>query len=89
MADERRDERDRDRDRDRDDPDRGRRERCRPWYGKLYDRLEALRREDRDEALEILRTIIDAAFFQGIACCCMECKCEDHDEDKDRRRREL
>ena len=68
--------------------ERHRHQRCRPHYGDIEDRLEILRRPDRDEAVEALRTIIDAAFFAGVACGCCECGCRCHDdEDRDRRER--
>jgi hypothetical protein len=70
---------------DRDERNRRREHghhRCRPFYGDLRDRIEIIKRSDEDEAKEALRTIIEAAFYQGVACCCMECKCEEHEEEK-------
>jgi hypothetical protein len=69
--------------RDRDDDDHHRRHhRCKPFYGDLRDRIELIKKSDEDEAKEALRTIIEAAFYQGVACCCMECKCEEHEDDR-------
>jgi hypothetical protein len=74
-----------DRDRDRDHREH---HRCRPFFGNLRDRIELIKRSDDDEAREVLRTIIEAAFYQGVACCCMECKCEEHEEKEKERDRD-
>jgi hypothetical protein len=85
MVDERDDRERRDRDRRREHEHR-----CRPHYGDICERIEIIKRVPPDDAIEVLKTIIDAAFFQGAACACMECECE-HEEherrDDDRRRR--
>ena len=71
-----------DRERRDDECDRHvRPQRCRPHYGDLCERLELIRRpQDRDDAIEVLKTIIDAAFYEGCACSCCECHHEERDE---------
>ena len=72
-----------------------RRERCRPHFGDIVERVEILKRVPPDDAIEVLKTIIEAAFFSGVACGCCECGCceereerrERFDRDDDRRRR--
>ena len=75
--------------RDRDERDdrrrRDERERCRPHYGDIVERVEIIKRVPPDDGIEVLKTIIDAAFFAGVACACMRCECEREERD-DRRR---
>jgi hypothetical protein len=72
--------------------ERDERHRCRPHYGDIVERVEILKRVPPDDAIEVLRTIIDSAFFEGVACGCMACECEEREErrerfdDRDRRR---
>ena len=76
--------------RDRFDDDERRRMRCRPHFGDIVERIEILKRVPPDDAIEVLKTIIEAAFFAGVACGCCECGCReerDRDRDDDDRRR--
>ena len=88
MADERRDGR-----RDRDDRDDDRRKmKCRPHFGDIAERVEIIKRAPPDDAREVLMTIIESAYYAGVACGCCECqcKCDDRyrrDDDDWRRRR--
>ena len=76
--------RDERRGRDRDRDDERRRERCRPHFGDIVERIEILKRVPPDDAIEVLKTIIEAAFFSGVACGCCECGCREEREDRDR-----
>ena len=75
---------------DRDDERERRRERCRPHFGDIVERVEILKKVPVDDAIEVLKTIIEAAFFAGVACGCCECgcHCEEHERERedDRRR---
>ena len=68
-----------------------RRDRCRPHFGDIDERVEILKRVPHDDAEEVLKTIIEAAFYAGVACGCCECGChreEREEDDKPRRRRD-
>lgn len=74
---------------ERDGDDRRRRDeraRCRPHYGDIVERIEIIKRNPVDDGIEILKTIIDAAFFAGVACACMHCECEREERPEERRR---
>jgi hypothetical protein len=73
-------------DRDRGDDRRFRddRDRCKPHYGDIVERIEILKRVPPDDAIEILKTIIDAAFYAGATCACMRCECEHEEREEDR-----
>lgn len=68
MPDDRRDDR-------RDEDDDRERERCRPPYGNLHERVETIKRAPPDDSREYLRTIIRGAFDAGRVCG-MEEECE-------------
>lgn len=59
-----------------------RRERCRPHFGDIVERIEILKRVPPDDAIEVLKTIIEAAFFAGVACGCCECGCCEEREER-------
>jgi hypothetical protein len=76
-----------DEDRDERNGDHRRKhERCKPFYGDVHERIEIIKKLHGDDAREFLRTIIEAAFYQGVACGCMECHCEEEEREERRDR---